>query len=192
MMNLSPLISAIIIGTTGAIRLIKLDINGLGYFGNSKTDFWHSYLGAVLLAPLFILYFAIRFFNSSTDGSFSVYLIAQMIAYSITWLTFPLIMLYLAPILKRTDKMIHYLIAYNWVSVIQNCFYLPVVILGISGVFPNTFTNFLAVSVLLWVLGMNLFVARKALQVSLLTAAGIVIMDLFMGLFIEVLTRREL
>ena len=86
--------------------------------------------------------------------------------------------------------MVRYLIAYNWVSVIQNSIYLPAVILGITEIFPETFTNFLAITILIWILGVSLFVARNALQVSLATGAGVVVMDLLLGVLIEVLANR--
>ena len=82
------------------------------------------------------------------------------------------------------------LVAYNWLSVIQNGVYLPVVILGITGTFAQGLSNFLAMIALMWVLGMTLFVTRKALEVPIGTAAGIVVMDLLLGVLIEVLTSR--
>ena len=190
MPSISTIATYIILGLTGAIRLVKLDSRGFDYFFNTKEDFWRSFLGAGLLAPVFIFYLVIRYFNSPLEGSLSIYLIAQMLAYIIVWLTFPLIMLYLAPVLQRNDKVVHYLIAYNWVSVLQNGVYLPVVILGSTGVLPETFTNILAIGVLIWVLSMSLFVAVNALQISYATGAGIVVMDLLLGLIIEALTNR--
>lgn len=187
---LSQIMAYIVIGLTGAIRLVKLDTQGFAYFGNTRAEFWRSFLGAALLAPVFILYLAVRYLNASSESSFSIFLIAQMLAYSISWLTFPLVMLYLADFLNRGNQVVHYLIAYNWVSVIQNSIYLPVVILGITGILSETFTNFLSISVLMWVLGMSLFVVRKTLKVSFATGAGIVFMDLLLGLLIELLTNR--
>lgn len=187
---LSQIVTYIVFGMRGALCLVKLDIQGFTYFGNNKKNFWRSFLGAGLIAPVFVLYLTLQYLNSAYQGSFLFYLIAQILAYSIAWLTFPLIMLYLAPVLQRRHQMLHYLIAYNWVSVIQNGAYLPVVMLGISGIFPEKITNFLAITVLVWVLSLNLFIARKALKVSFATGAGIVVMDLLLGLLIEVLTNR--
>ena len=186
----SQILTNIILGMTGAIRVVRLDARGFDIFGNTSKDFWHSFLGAALLAPIFCLYLAVRYLNSPSEGSFLIFISSQMLAYSIAWLAFPLIMLYLAPVLQRNNQIVGYLVAYNWVSVIQNGIYLPVVILGITGIFPETFTNFLAMAALMWILGMSLFVARKALQVSFATAVGIVVMDLLLGILIEILTSR--
>ena len=90
-------------------------------------------------------------------------------------------MLYLAPVLQKEDKVVRYLVAYNWLSVIQNGVYLPVVMLGITGTFAQGLSNFLAMITLMWVLGITLFVTRKALEVPFGTAAGIVVMDLLLG-----------
>ena len=190
MLPLAHMVAYISVGLSGAVRLVKLDTKGLDYFGDTTADFWRSFLAAAVVIPLFLLYLIIRFVGSDTDSSFPAYLVAQLLAYAIAWLAFPLIMLYMAPILQKEDKVVRYLVAYNWLSVIQNGVYLPVVILGITGTFAQGLSNFLAMIALMWVLGMTLFVTRKALEVPIGTAAGIVVMDLLLGVLIEVLTSR--
>ena len=184
------IVAYISVGLSGAVRLVKLDTQGFDYFGDTAADFWRSFLAAALVAPLFLLYLVIRYVESDTDGSFPVYIAAQILAYVITWLAFPLVILYLAPVLQKENKAVRYLVAYNWLSVIQNGVYLPVVMLGITGTFAQDLSNFLAMIALIWVLGITLFVTRKALEVPLGTAAGIVVMDLLLGVLVEVLTSR--
>ena len=190
MLPLAHMVAYISVGLSGAVRLVKLDPQGFGYFGDTAADFWRSFLAATLVAPLFLLYLVIRYVESDTDGSFPVYIAAQILAYAIAWLAFPLVILYLAPVLQKEDKVVRYLVAYNWLSVIQNGVYLPVIMLGITGTFAQDLSNFLAMIALIWVLGITLFVTRKALEVPLGTAAGIVVMDLLLGVLIEVLTSR--
>jgi len=180
----------ITVGLAGALHLVKLDVRGLDYFGDTTEDFWNSFLSAALVAPVFILYLVIRYVGTDDGGSFPVYLLAQMMSYAIAWLVFPLVMLHLAPVLQREDKMVRYLVAYNWVSVLQNAVYLPIIILGITGTFAQGISNFLAMIALMWVLGLTLFVTRKALDIPFGTAAGIVVMDLLLGVLVEVLTGR--
>ena len=187
---LAHMVAYISVGLSGAVRLVKLDTQGFDYFGDTAADFWRSFLAAALVAPLFLLYLVIRYVESDTDGSFPVYIAAQILAYVITWLAFPLVILYLAPVLQKENKAVRYLVAYNWLSVIQNGVYLPVVMLGITGTFAQDLSNFLAMIALIWVLGITLFVTRKALEVPLGTAAGIVVMDLLLGVLVEVLTSR--
>ena len=187
---LAHMMAYISVGLSGAVRLVKLDTQGFDYFGDTAADFWRSFLAAALVAPLFLLYLVIRYVESDTDGSFPVYIAAQILAYVITWLAFPLVILYLAPVLQKENKAVRYLVAYNWLSVIQNGVYLPVVMLGITGTFAQDLSNFLAMIALIWVLGITLFVTRKALEVPLGTAAGIVVMDLLLGVLVEVLTSR--
>ena len=190
MLPLAHMAAYISVGLSGAVRLVKLDTKGLDYFGDTTADFWRSFLAATVVIPLFLLYLIIRFVGSDTDSSFPAYLVAQLLAYAIAWLAFPLIMLYMAPILQKEDKVVRYLVAYNWLSVIQNGVYLPVVMLGITGAFAQGLSNFLAMITLMWVLGITLFVNRKALEVPFGTAAGIVVVDLLLGVLVEVLTSR--
>ena len=190
MPSLAHLAAYISVGLSGAVRLVRLDTQALAYFGDTAADFWRSFLAAAAVAPLFLLYLVIRFFESETGGSFPTYLFAQMLAYAIAWLAFPLVMLYAAPVLQKEDRMVRYLVAYNWLSLIQNGVYLPVVMLGITGTFAQGLSNFLAMIALIWVLGMTLFVTRKALEVPFGMAAVIVVTDLLLGVLIEVLTSR--
>ena len=190
MPSLAHLAAYISVGLSGAVRLVRLDTQALAYFGDTAADFWRSFLAAAAVAPLFLLYLVIRFFESETGGSFPTYLFAQMLAYAIAWLAFPLVMLYAAPVLQKEDRMVRYLVAYNWLSLIQNGVYLPVVMLGITDTLAQGLSNFLALIALIWVLGMTLFVTRKALEVPFGMAAGIVVMDLLLGVLIEVLTSR--
>ena len=187
---LAHMMAYISVGLSGAVRLVKLDSQGFDYFGDTAADFWRSFLAATLVAPLFLLYLVIHYVGSNTDGSFLIYIAAEMLAYVIAWLAFPLVMLYLAPVLQKEDKAVRYLVAYNWLSVIQNGVYLPVVMLGITGAFAQGLSNFLTMIALMWVLGITLFVTRKALEVPLGTAAGIVVIDLLLGVLIEALTSR--
>ena len=190
MPSLAHLAAYISVGLSGAVRLVRLDTQALAYFGDTAADFWRSFLAAAAVAPLFLLYLVIRFFESETGGSFPTYLFAQMLAYAIAWLAFPLVMLYAAPVLQKEDRMVRYLVAYNWLSLIQNGVYLPVVMLGITDTLAQGLSNFLALIALIWVLGMTLFVTRKALEVPFGMAAVIVVTDLLLGVLIEVLTSR--
>ena len=178
-------------GIMGAFRLTKLDFKGFEYFGNSKRHFWFSFVGAILIAPLFLTYLATLYMNTNIENGLSNYLIVQSLSYSIAWLTFPLVMLHLGPFLKCEGQLIQYLVACNWVSVIQNGVYLPIIILGIMKVIPEPMLSVFGLTALLWILGVSLFVTYKALNLPLTTAAGIVVLDLLLGVFIEALASRS-
>ena len=175
----------------GAFRLTQFDFKGFEYFGNSKGHFWFSFVGAILIAPLFLTYLVTLYMNTNIENGFSNYLIVQSLSYSIAWLTFPVVMLHLGPFLKCEGQLIQYLVACNWVSVIQNGVYLPIIILGIMKVFPEPMLSVFGLSALLWILGVSLFVTYKALNLPLTTAAGIVVLDLLLGVFIEALASRS-
>ena len=178
-------------GVLGAFQLTKLDLKGFEYFGNSKKQFWFSFVGAILIAPLFLTYLVTLYMNTNIENGFSNYLIVQSLSYSIAWLTFPLVILHLGPFLKCEGQLIQYLVACNWVSVIQNGVYLPIIILGIMKVFPEPMLSVFGLTALLWILGVSLFVTYKALNLPLTTAAGIVVLDLLLGVFIEALASRS-
>ncbi|MEK9724307.1 MAG: hypothetical protein VW405_12620 [Rhodospirillaceae bacterium] len=182
----------IAVGLAGAVRLVKMDTTGFDYLGKTTADFWRSFLAAAVVAPLFLLYLVIRYVSlgGGSDGPILGYLAVQGLAFAIAWLAFPTVMISLAVPLGRTDRVVHYLVANNWVSVLQNAVYLPIIILGLTGSIPAGFANMLAFVALLWVLALTWFVTKEALDLPGSTAAGIVVMDLLLGLVIEVLTDR--
>ncbi len=178
-------------GIIGAFRLTKLDFKGFNYFGNSKEHFWFSFVGAILIAPLFLTYLVTLYMNTNIANGFWNYLIVQSLSYSIAWLTFPLVMLHLAPFMKCEGQIIQYLVACNWVSVIQNGVYLPIIILGVMKVFPEPMLSMFGLTALLWILGVSLFLTYRALSLPLTTAAGIVVLELLIGVFIEAVASRS-
>ena len=64
-------------GIMGAFQLTKLDFSGFKYFGNSKEHFWFSFLGAILIAPLFLIYLVTLYMNTNIANGFSNYLIVH-------------------------------------------------------------------------------------------------------------------
>jgi len=184
----------ITVGLTGAARLVKLDTGGFDYFEATTDGFWRSFLAAAVVGPLFIVYLIVRYLGAPTEEGFSHFLIVECLAYTIAWLAFPVVMLTIARALDRPldadSRMIGYLVAYNWMQAIQNAVYLPIVILGMTGALGQDLANSAALIALMWVLGMTYFVTQRALDIPTVTAAGIVVMDLLLGLFIEVMTDR--
>ncbi len=183
-------LAQITVGLAGAVRLAKLDTSGFDYFEDTTDAFWRSFLAAWVVAPLFVLYLIVGYLSTDHVDSFAHYLIIELLAYAIAWLAFPLVMLNLARPLDREDRVVRYLVAFNWISVVQNAVYMPIVILGITGALGDGLANMMALVVFLWVLGLTFFVTRKALELPAATTAGIVVMDLLLGVLIETVTNR--
>jgi len=119
----------IVHGVAGALRLAKFDADALDDFDTTHTGFWRSFYAALLILPLFWLFLATRFVSSPPEAPFVHFMIIQTLAYAIAWLAFPVVMATVVRFLDRDEHFIRYIVAYNWISVLQNGVYLPIIIL---------------------------------------------------------------
>ena len=168
----------------GAYRLARLDSGGLDYFDASREGFWRSFYAAAFIAPPFALLLALRYADGMVAASPLRYVAIEAIAYVIAWLAFPVAMLMVARKLDREKHFIRFIVVYNWAAVLQNALYLPIPILGISGMITVTAANAMGILALLLILGYTWFITKTALEVTSAAAAGIVALDLGLGIFI--------
>ena len=112
------------------------------------------------------------------------YLAVNAISYVIAWVAFPLIMFYLCGLFDRQSHFIRYIVAYNWGAVLQNGLLLPIAIAERIGLLPPLLV-FLAMLAVLAYAGV---VARVGLDVPVLTAVGVVLLDWLLGIFLQVWT----
>jgi hypothetical protein len=175
----------IVSGLYGAFRLAILDRNGVQYFDNSLQGFWHSFFAAVLILPLYIILIALRYGEPGlTQDTFS-YVSIEIIAYVMQIVAFPLLMIKLANVFDADKNYYVFIIAYNWASVLQSCFYLPIAMLIIAQVIPEPYAgtiSFFAISAILvyvW------FITRVALDVSAGIAIAVVGADFFLSIMIR-------
>jgi hypothetical protein len=161
----------------GTYRLARLDPRGMTFFNATLDGFWRSFFAAAIVAPLFVLLIALRYANAETTVEPLRMTLAEGIGYVISWVAYPLAMVPVARALGREHRYFAYLCAYNWSSVLQNLVFVPVVLLGISGLIPATATAYLSLMVTILVLGYVWFIAKTALDVSGIAAAGLVALD---------------
>jgi len=169
----------------GAYRLARFAPDGLVHFNLTPVGFFRSFTAAAIVAPFFLALMVARFNGLQDPPVFGRYLILEFLSFVISWCAFPLIMQGLAGSLDRSDKYIRFVVAYNWSMVPQNVIYISIIILGYWGVLSQGTTNGLALIVLVWSLAYTGYVARTALDVRPMAAAGIVVIDFLLSLCIE-------
>lgn len=162
----------------GAYRLARIDAGGMAFFDASTQGFWRSFFAAVLVAPFYAVFLAVRFpdFEGAVDPL--AYAVVETMAYVVAWLAYPVVMASLTRMLGRAERFVGYIVAYNWAAVWQNVLLLPLAILGGLGIVPTDAWAFLYLIVLGAVLAYVWVVARLALELPPLTCAAIVILDL--------------
>ncbi|MAF49039.1 MAG: hypothetical protein QGH73_07145 [Rhodospirillales bacterium] len=176
----------------GAYRLARADAGGMAYFDTSVEGFWRSFFAAVLVAPLFGLFLAIRFNTGGLEVSGLRFAAVEIIAYVTAWVVFPLIMFHICQAIEREKQFIGYIVAYNWASVWQNLIYLPFVMLSELGYLSPASGRALGLAVLLLVLLYTWFITKTALRVTGILATGLVVLDFVVSIFLNTLTEGML
>ncbi len=174
---------------TGALHLARFDATGMKYFEPSLQGFWRSFWAAGLVGPFFLLLLMTKYIQFSGDPLVH-HLAIESLAYVIAWVLFPLVMAGLTQQLDCAKNYIPFIISYNWCSAIQNGVYLPIAILGYSGLLSPGLANLLALTAFTWVLVYIFFIVKTVLGVSRITAFGIVVLDLVLGLLLDTATNR--
>ena len=188
---MSGLINHIAAALFGAFHLARFDAVGIKYFEPTLEGFWRSFWAAGLVGPFFLLLLLIKY--SQINGLTLVHHITiESFAYVIAWIIFPLVIAGLTRHLNCAKNYISFIISYNWCSAIQHGIYLPIAILGYAGMLSAGLGNLLALSAITWVLVYTFFIVKTVLNVSRITAFGIVVLDVLLGLLLETITNRFL
>lgn len=188
---MAPL-SEIIRSLYGALHLARGDTSGMAFFNATEQGFWRSFTAALLIAPLFALLLTIRYHVNEAGVSLLRFTAIETIAYVVSWVAFPLLLYHLTDILGTGHRFVRYIVAYNWASVLQNLLYLPFALLVEAHLVQGAGSTFFGIILLGLVLLYTWFVTRTALEVTNLLAAGLVMIDLVLSIFINTITQGML
>ena len=166
----------------GALRLARGDRRGLGFFDASIDGFWRSFRAGLICYPLYLLLLSFRIAGSAWAASGPVSILAaETIAYVISWVAFPLLMLPLARWLDRDDRFLPFMVAYNWSQIPQAVLFLLIGLDGATGLLPPPVVHFAGLLATIVVLVYEWFIARVALMVTGAQACLVVIIDILLG-----------
>jgi len=166
----------------GALRLAVGDRRGLGSFDASIAGFWRSFRAAVICYPFYLFLLAFRVSHAQWQHSgIATILVVETIAYVISWVIFPLVILPLCGVLRRDDRFLTFMVAYNWSQVPQTALFTVIGIDGLTGLLPPgslpaaELTAAVATMIYEW------YIARVALSVGAAAAMLVVVIDLVLG-----------
>jgi len=178
-------VNEIAAGIAGAWRLAHFDAAGMAYFDRTVDGCWRSFRVAILVAPAFALLVFFHLLETPATADPVRIVLVEGIAYIIGWVAFPLAALYLARFIDRDAEVIGFVVAYNWSTILQMAVYLPVAGLGAGGL-----GNFLGVLATLAILAYEWFIAKTALRLGGGGAAGVVAVDIALGILISAVADR--
>lgn len=178
----------VVSGLYGAFRLACLDRRGVDYFDKSLKGFWRSFFAAVLVLPLFIILIALRFGEPGLTTNAFRYVSIELISYVVSWVAFPLVILPFARQFDREDNYLGFIVAYNWASVLQSVFYIPIAMLAVTQTIPMPYDGIISILAISLIMVYVWFVTRVVLDVPPSTAIAVVGFDLILSIVIRALT----
>ena len=171
----------VLLSIYGAWRLFLRDPRGIEWLDDSVDGFWKSFFCAVLVLPVFMLWVML----AELDAGFLRIVTVEGIAYVIHWVAWPLAMAYLAPAIDRDRNYIRYIVAFNWSSAIVAVILILLLTIEQAGLATGNLLILISLIARAIMLSYHWYVARIALEVSGIGAAGLVIAEFVLGQIIN-------
>ena len=166
----------------GALRLAVGDRRGLGFFDASIEGFWRSFRAGLICYPFYLLLVSFRVPDAQWEISGAApILIVETIAYVISWVGFPLLILPVSRHLGRGDRFLAFMVVYNWSQIPQTALFVLVGLDSASGLLPPTGAHFAGLLAALAALAYEWYIARVALAVTGTQATLVIIIDLLLS-----------
>lgn len=188
-----------------AFRTLRFDGKALGEYDRSFEGFFRSFFAAILALPIhiFLSLGEMRVLaDAQTSGQaadagkaasegFS-YSLPDVFLYALDWLVFPLVMIGVSRMIGASGRYVPYIVAYNWGSLVVLLATVPPYLAYLAGAVPlSGFVTLYYVSIA-FVIGYRWMLARHALEVPGVTAAGIVILDILISAVVIRLAAQSL
>lgn len=170
----------------GALKLARFDVSGLKLMDASRSGFFNSFWAAVIIAPFFILFLGLKWQGGFVDTDVVRYAVVETAVYVMSWVLFPLLMIEVCKKFGWQEKYFAFGTARNWTVLVQNSLYLPIAMADVAGLLEITTSAPMLQVVFVYMLIYSWFVARGALGITGLAAAGIVALDLMVAILINI------
>lgn len=171
----------------GAWRLAHLDRNAIRYFDLSHHGTWRSFWAPVFCYPAFLLEIWLRLSTETVahSGLGHIFLV-ESIGYVVGWTAFPLAVLALCRWLGHEERGFDFITVYNWSYILQTGFFVAVTLVCL--VLPNDMALALLRAAVVATLVYEWFIALVAIGAGGWIAGLVVVLDIALGLFIQLTT----
>jgi hypothetical protein len=149
----------------GALRLAVGDRRGLNFFDPSIDGFWRSFRAAMVCYPLYLVLIGFRVNGALWHGAAPI-LVVETIAYVISWVGFPLLVLPVSRHFGRADRFLWFMVAYNWSQIPATGVFVLVGLDSATGLMPPSAAHLAGLLAAIAALVYEWYIARVALAVS--------------------------
>jgi hypothetical protein len=180
-----------------ALRVARFDRQAIAAFDQSFEGFYRSFFGLLLCAPLYILIVAAErrmaldpevampeLARTALPPISATLVTIETLTYLASWLTFPLLMIVVVRLIGATARYVPFIVAYNWTSCIVLAATVVPYALYFTGILSLAGILALYYPIAIYTLVYRWGIARDGLQISGLTAMGIVILDFLLSIFV--------
>ncbi len=154
----------------GAWLLVRRQEDGMRWFNLTVAGFWRSFFAAVLILPLYLPFTLIE--ADTSEAPAGRHLAWELVGYVLVWVCWPLALLALCWLLRRTRRFAAMVIASNWVAVPQFAILAGAQLLALAA---PPLALLVVIAAFVFLLTVDYFVARTALDISPAPAIGVVI-----------------
>ncbi len=178
---------SVITGVQAALLLARGRPEGVSRMPAEPDAVLHSFWAIVICLPAFLCLRLLDWADTGLPSHPAHEITVQLIFYLLGWLAFVEVSRPLAGLLERRERWPLFIAVWNWCNVVQ---YLLLVLaalpslLGAPGIVSET-VSLVAVG---WALWLEWYAARLTLGVGVLAAAGLVAMDLAIGIAVAAVT----
>lgn len=171
-----PSFTEIAYGLYGAWRLAHLDRSAMSLFDRTVSGFWKSFFAAVLVAPAYLILRVLDVDQSGIAAGPLHSFIVLALGYIVSWLAFPVVMHPICHMIDRPEYFISFIVANNWAKVLQIYAILLIVAIHETGLLPAAIGTLLVFLTNVLIFAFEWFIARTALNIGGMAAAGLVIL----------------
>lgn len=174
----------------GVRRLSRFDQIGFLFFDASRKGFWRSFGAALVCLPIWGLAEYQQTIALAHDAALR-FLAIQLIAYMVSWLAYPLLVLQIADWFGVWPNYYRYMVAYNWFQPLLQLLWVPLLLLElVPGSQTGSLLGLIWIVLQLAQIAYGWFLARYGLGVSNSTALAMAVLDMGLALLIDLVAAR--
>lgn len=181
-----PFLADVQLGLEGAVRLARLDANGMARFDLTVEGFWRSFLAAVVASPFYLVLVMDQYGRTGTGPHLGRVVLAEVVGYLLGWVIFPVAAIFLTRLLGLGARYVALIVAGNWAAVLQAALLAATAL--VAGLFPDQLAGMLRLTGTSLAIAYHWFVFRTALATTGGTAFGLVVIDLLLAVLLNLAT----
>jgi len=169
---------------SGIKAVLRFDATAFRYFPGGLGPCLRSFQVGLWVLPLQALVVWLDLPEAVGQGDPTRYIGFQALAYLLSWLLYPLLLVPLSAHFHRHDRLTAYLSAFNWFQLVEFAVMTPIMVLGTLKLLPMEVDLVMWLTATAVLLAYEWFLLRRGLELEPLSASSMVLMNFLLNLLI--------